>query len=135
MADLDNLFALRQNSYTPIKRLFTDDSSSNGKQGRTRSREPNKSIRKYSHKHTSDASVSQPKSFAKRYLQKEDMKKEMNHYNQIVLLTFIRKMFFIMGAVILFNILLTSSSQAMILANMVLALMFVDVNFGKKIVI
>lgn len=37
-----------------------------------------------------------------------------------------------MGAVLLFNIFLTSSSQSMVLANMVLALMFVDINFGKK---
>jgi hypothetical protein len=133
MSDLDNLFALRQKPYTPIKRLFADDSSSNRKQNRTRSREPNKSIRKSSQSHTADASIPQPKAFAKRYLQKEDIKKEMNHYNQLVLLTFIRKMFFIMGAVILFNIFLTSSSQSMILANMVLALMFVDINFGKKL--
>ena len=59
----------------------------------------------------------------------------MNHYNQLVLLTFIRKMFFIMGAVILFNILLTSANQSMMLSNMLLAFMFVDINFGKKYVI
>jgi hypothetical protein len=47
MSDLDNLFTQRHKQYTPIKRLFADESSSHARQGRTRSREPNKSIRKY----------------------------------------------------------------------------------------
>jgi hypothetical protein len=59
----------------------------------------------------------------------------MNHYNQQILLAFIRKMFFIMGAVLLFNIFFTSSRQWMILANMMLALCLVDVNLGRDVLI
>jgi hypothetical protein len=75
MSDLSNLFVQKQNHLTPIKRLFMDEFSTTKKQSQVRSREPNKSIRKYKEEHHKKFSLLQSKDFAKQYIQKEDIKK------------------------------------------------------------
>lgn len=70
MSDLSNLFVQRQKPSTPIKRLFLDEFSTAKKQSQVRSREPNKSIRKYKEVHHNHTSLLKSKDFAKRYLQK-----------------------------------------------------------------
>lgn len=133
MSDLSNLFSQKRKPDTPVKRLFVDELSTSKKRAQTRSRQPNKSIRKKAYEHHNNVSLLKSKDFAKRHIQKSDIKKEILHYNQQVLLVFIRKMFFVMGGVILLNTIFTSAHQSTILCNMMLALFFVDINLGTEI--
>ena len=81
MSDLNNLFSQRNRPSPPIKRLFVDDSACNKRRSKSRSTEPHKSIRKFHQGNGSTVASLQAKDFAKRYIQKEDAKKEINHYN------------------------------------------------------
>lgn len=131
MSDLNNLFSQRNRPSPPIKRLFIDDSALNKKRSKSRSTQPHKSIRKFHQGNGSTVASLQAKDFAKRYIQKEDVKKEISHYNHQIITVLVKKIFFLIGAVLLFNICFTSANHTIILSNMLLVLSFVEVQLGN----
>ena len=128
MSDLSNIFSKKPVINYPVKRLFIHAPQHQKRTNQTRGKVPQKSVRR---QQTLKQQALPLKDFGKRYIQQQQIKKEIWHYNQQILLVFIRKVFFVMGAVLLMNILLTNSNQSLILSSMVTTLLFLDFNIGN----
>lgn len=112
MSDLHNLFASPKQIH-PSKRLFSAENSQN----RQRSIEPHKNKERPSATKT----VLSQSQLPKRTLSKLHLKKELKFYNNQILVCLVRKVFFMIVAILLFNFLATDFSRPILYCNLLLA--------------
>jgi hypothetical protein len=122
MSDLQNLFINPKQTH-PSKRLFSVENS----QPRQRSIEPHKNKGRPSTIRT----VLSHSQLPKRTLSKHHLKKELKLYNNQVLVCLMRKVFFMVVAVLLFNFLATDFSRPLLYSNILLALSQFHMHFDS----
>jgi len=122
MSDLHNLFVNTKQTH-PSKRLFSAENT----QTRQRSIEPHKNKDRPS----SIKTVLSHSQLPKRTLSKHHLKRELKLYNNQILVCLVRKVFFMIVAILLSNFLATNFSRPILYSNILLALSQFHMHFDS----
>jgi hypothetical protein len=122
MSDVRYLFA-KSKSPLPAKRLFDDERRTGARGVEPRKDSPSKRAVPDGQRLMGQLS--------KRHLEKSQLRRELALYNRQILLSLLRKVFFLMVVVLLFNMLATEGSQTLVVANIILGLTLLDLPLGS----